>query len=145
LDSLSAKVRIGRVEYIQAEKWKKRKRFSRLFKHGLILFLLPIAIWALVESGRKDAGLIRIASSNSCMGSNQAQGKAQNYAIFDGKAYYGCTDMCIANLRQNPGFRYGRDPVSGKKVDKARAIVGARKNGQLLYFETEENFLSYRE
>lgn len=79
------------------------------------------------------------------MGSNQAQEKAQNYALVDGRPYYGCTDMCIANLKQNPGFRYGLDPVSGKRVDKARAIVGAKKNSQLLYFETEENFLSYRE
>lgn len=117
----------------------------RLIKYGLILFILPLAIWALIETGRKDAGLTRIASSHTCMGSNQAQEKAQNYAIIDGRPYYGCTDMCIANLRQNPGFRYGLDPVSGKKVDKARAIVGTRKNGQLLYFEKEENFLSYME
>ena len=79
------------------------------------------------------------------MGSNQAQEKAQDYAMVDDRPYYGCTDMCIANLRQNRGFRYGLDPVSGKRVDKARAVVGARKNGQLLYFESEENFLSYRE
>ena len=123
----------------------KKTLLLRLIKHGLILFLLPLAIWILVETGRKDAGIIRIASSNSCMGSNQAQEKAQDYAIVGGKPYYGCTDMCIANLRQNPGFRYSRDPVSGKKVDKAIAIVGAKKNGQLLYFESEKNFLAYRE
>ena len=123
----------------------KKTPLLRLVKHGLVLFIVPLAIWALVETGRSETGLMRIVSSNSCMGSNQAQEKAQNYAIVDGKPYYGCTDMCIANLRQNAGFRYSRDPVSGKKVDKATAIVGARKNGQLLYFETEENFLSYRE
>lgn len=123
----------------------KKILLLRLVKHGLVLFIVPLAIWALVETGRSETGLMRIVSSNSCMGSNQAQEKAQDYAIVDGKPYYGCTDMCIANLRQNAGFRYSHDPVSGKKVDKATAIVGARKNGQLLYFESEKNFLSYRE
>jgi len=119
--------------------------FLRLIKYAAILLLVPLAIWGIVEAGRSEPALIRIASSNTCMGSNQAQEKAQDYAIIDGKPYYGCTDMCIVNLRQNAGFRYGRDPVSGKKVDKATAIVGARKNGQLLYFESEKNFLTYRE
>ena len=123
----------------------KKTVILRLIKHGLLLILVPLAIWTLIEAGRKDAGIIRIASSHTCMGSNQAQEKAQNYAIVDDKRYYGCTDMCIANLKQNWGFRYGLDPVSGKRVDKATALVGARKNGQLLYFETEENFLAYRE
>ena len=123
----------------------KKTLVLRLIKQGLILFILPLAVWVLVESARGESALTRVASSHTCMGSNQAQEKPQDYALVDGRPYYGCTDMCIANLKQNPGFRYSLDPVSGKRVDKAWAIVGARKNGQLLYFESEENFLSYRE
>lgn len=119
--------------------------FLRLIKYAAILLLVPLAIWGIVEAGRSEPALIRIASSNTCMGSNQAQEKAQNYAMVDGKSYYGCTDMCIANLKKNTGFRYRRDPVSGNRVDKALAIVGAKKNGQLLYFESERNLLAYRE
>ncbi|MDT8318034.1 MAG: hypothetical protein RQ824_08605 [bacterium] len=117
----------------------------RPVKYGLILFLLPLAIWTLVETGRKDAGLIRIASSHTCMGSNRAQERPQSYAEVGGKRYYGCTDMCILNLKKNSGFRYGIDPVSGKMVDKATSIVGARENGELIYFESEEHFRAYRE
>ena len=119
--------------------------FLRVVKYGLTVVFVPLAILIILESGKTETGLKRIASSNTCMGSNQAQEKAQNYAMVDGKSYYGCTDMCIANLKKHTGFRYGRDPVSGNRVDKALAIVGAKKNGQLLYFESERNLLAYRE
>ena len=57
--------------------------------------------------------------------------------------YYGCCPMCAKNLEANPSARLAIDPVSGTKVDKADAFLGATKNGDILYFENEENFKAY--
>ena len=118
---------------------------ARCIKQALMFLFIPLTVWAVIGVKGSEAGLEKIDPSHTCMGSNQVQEKPQAYAEVGGKRYYGCTDMCILNLKQNPGFRYGLDPVSGKRVDKATALVAARQNGELLYFESEKTFRAYRE
>jgi YHS domain-containing protein len=35
------------------------------------------------------------------------------------------------------------DPVSGKSVDKASAVIGRDDSGAVVYFESEKNFVAY--
>ena len=107
--------------------------------------LVPLIVWLIVAARGSEPELKLIDSSHTCMGSNQAQTEAQDFAEVEGKRYYGCSKMCIVNLKENPNFRYGIDPVSGEKVDKASAIVATRPGGELLYFASEKTFRSYRE
>ncbi len=121
----------------------KKKLPSSFLKFAGLLIIAPIAVWIIMGAAGSEAGLKIIDSSHTCMGSNMAQAKPQNYADIDGKRYYGCTNMCIVNLKENPGFRYSIDPVSGKRVDKATALIAKQSHGGLLYFEGEKTFHAY--
>ena len=62
----------------------------------------------------------------------------------DGKRYYGCCAMCKERLARDPRARTAVDPVSGKEVDKATALIAKRADGSVLYFENEANLKKYR-
>lgn len=118
----------------------KMKLQSTGIKQAVLFLLVALSVWAVIGSTGSEAGLKLINPSHTCMGSNQAQKRPQAFAEVEGKRYYGCSKMCIVNLKKNPNFRYGIDPVSGKRVDKASALVAARPGGELLYFESEKTF-----
>lgn len=61
-------------------------------------------------------------------------------AVVDDKTYYGCCGGCQAKLMEDPQMRVAVDPISGAKVDKATAIIGALPSGEVHYFESLENF-----
>ena len=65
--------------------------------------------------------------------------KEQVRVDVEGKTYYGCCEMCKARLEKNEGLRVGIDPVSGKKVDKATAVIARDSYRRVFYFENEEN------
>jgi YHS domain-containing protein len=79
-----------------------------------------------------------------CMVNDQFFSRAQIPVEVDGKTYFGCCEMCKGRLASDPSVRSGKDPVSGKLVDKATALIGATPNGGVLYFENQENFDRYR-
>lgn len=83
--------------------------------------------------------LVREASQ-VCMVNNQFMGREQIPVQVDGKTYFGCCEMCKGRLARDPAVRTGRDPVSGKMVDKASATIAKRESGEVLYFESEETF-----
>ena len=41
-------------------------------------------------------------------------------------------------------MREAVDPISGKQVDKAKAVIGAKPDGKVLYFENEKTFSAYQ-
>ena len=58
---------------------------------------------------------------------------------YDGKIYYGCCQGCAKSIRENPEkFCYSKDPISRKRVDKAKAKI-LNFRGRALYFENEDN------
>jgi YHS domain-containing protein len=59
----------------------------------------------------------------------------------DGITYYGCCQNCVKKLQENiEGVRYAKDPISGKKVDKASAtIVQNKEDGMVKYFESRSS------
>ena len=81
-----------------------------------------------------------------CMVNNAYMGKPQIPVPVNGKTYYGCCQMCVGKLNNEETARSGTDPYSNKKVDKTEAyIVLMKKEGEVAYFESEENYSKYKE
>lgn len=57
----------------------------------------------------------------------------------DGITYFGCCENCVKKLQENiAGVRYAKDPITGKEVDKANAVIVQNKeNGVVFYFESK--------
>jgi len=70
-------------------------------------------------------------------------GKTQIPVVVEGRTYYGCCAMCKERLSKDASVRSAIDPVSGKKVDKAKAVIGKRADGSVVYFENETNLRRY--
>lgn len=76
-----------------------------------------------------------------CMVNDAYMGRLQFEVPFEGKTYYGCCDMCKERIPKDESVRYAIDPFSKKKVNKADAyIVLIGQNGEVVYFENEENY-----
>jgi YHS domain-containing protein len=78
-----------------------------------------------------------------CMVNNQYMGREQIPVQVEGRTYYGCCPMCKDRLTTDKNARTARDPVSGKDVDKAVAVIGKTASGAVLYFESEANLKKY--
>jgi len=78
-----------------------------------------------------------------CMVNDMDMGKAQIPVVVEGRTYYGCCAMCKERLAKDAAVRSAIDPVSGKSVDKAKAVIGKRPDGSVVYFETEANLRRY--
>jgi YHS domain-containing protein len=78
-----------------------------------------------------------------CMVNDMDMGKAQIPVVVEGRTYYGCCAMCKERLSKDAAVRSAIDPVSGKSVDKAKAVIGKRPDGSVVYFESEANLRRY--
>ena len=91
------------------------------------------------------AGLTRVEDpSQVCMVNDQFMGKPQIPIDVAGRTYYGCCPMCKERLANQPQSRTGTDPVTGRPVDKAVAIMLKDDVGKILYFENEDSLRKYR-
>lgn len=89
--------------------------------------------------------LTRVEPKTVCMVNEMAMGRDQIAIEVDGKTYFGCCEMCKNRLAKDASIRVATDPISGKEVDKAKAIIGADSEGRVKYFENEANFKKYNE
>ena len=101
----------------------------------IALFVASAAFAADMPTGP----LKKVEPKTVCMVNEMAMGKDQIPVEVDGKTYYGCCEMCKTALAKDASKRTAVDPISGKEVDKARAIIGAQEDGRVFYFESEEN------
>jgi len=112
----------------------------------IALALLCVLAFALAvqagETGVKPA-LQRVETKKVCMVNNQVFEKDQIPVTVEGKTYYGCCEMCKERLTKDAAIRSAVDPVTGKTVDKATAVIGALPDGKVLYFESETTFGQY--
>jgi YHS domain-containing protein len=92
----------------------------------------------------KDGSLTQVETKYVCMINNQKFDKEQIAVDVAGQTYYGCCEMCKEKLKNNKASRWATDPVSGKKVDKAKAVIGADSDGKVFYFESVENLKKYQ-
>jgi len=86
----------------------------------------------------------KIPNDLVCMVNDAYMGKPQIPVPVNGKTYYGCCQMCVGALNNNETARTGIDPFSNKEVDKTEAyIVLMKEEGDVAYFESKENYLSF--
>ena len=103
----------------------------------------PVASEPAPAAGVQTAGLRKVETKKVCMVNNTVFEKDQIPVEVDGKTYYGCCEMCKERLTKDESARYGTDPVSGARVDKATAVIAAQGDGTTLYFENDANFEAY--
>lgn len=84
-----------------------------------------------------------VEASKVCMVNNKAFDKDQIPVEVDGKTYYGCCPMCKDMLGKDVTKRMATDPISSKEVDKSTAVIGADLEGNVHYFENENNLKEF--
>jgi YHS domain-containing protein len=106
----------------------------------------PAAPSAAAASAPAPASALTEVSDPSqvCMVNNQYMGRPQIPTTVEGKTYYGCCPMCKGRLEKEASARTAKDPVSGREVDKATAVIGKKENGDVLYFESRQSLAAYR-
>jgi len=86
----------------------------------------------------------KIPNDLVCMVNDAYMGKPQIPVPVNGKTYYGCCQMCVGTLNNDENARTATDPFSGKSVDKTEAyIVLMKEEGDVAYFESKANYVSY--
>ena len=124
-----------------------RKNFlpARLAMAALCAFVLLVAgLVSAASAGETSPVLKRVETKKVCMVNNQVFDKDQIPVQVEGKTYYGCCEMCKERLANDVAARTAVDPVTGKKVDKATAVIAAMEDGKVLYFESQETLAQYQ-
>lgn len=94
---------------------------------------VPAAVTSPVETKK----IRPVASNQVCMVTNRFMGTDQIRVDIAEKTYFGCCEMCQGRLMKETHLRTATDPVTGRQVDKAIAVIGALPNGEVRYFENE--------
>jgi YHS domain-containing protein len=92
-----------------------------------------------------SGALTRISDHGGvCMLSNRYLGERADVPIeVEGKTYRGCCANCAARLGSHPETRTASDPVTGKPVDKATAVLARDANNRVFYFESEATLAGF--
>jgi len=110
-----------------------------------IIIALFVALSAFAGDDIPNGPLTKVDPKTVCMVNEMAMGKEQIPVEVEGKTYYGCCEMCKKALAENADKRVAKDPVSGKQVDKATAVIAAQEDGRVFYFENDENLAKWNE
>src|SRR5688572_6851843 len=104
-----------------------------------ILIALFVALSAFAADDMPNGPLTKVDPKTVCMVNEMAMGKEQIPVEVEGKTYYGCCEMCKTALANDAAKRTAKDPVSGKAVDKAKAVIAKNEEGRVFYFESDAN------
>ena len=85
----------------------------------------------------------KVDATEVCMVNDAVMGTPQIPVKVGDKTYYGCCEGCVATLQNKRSMRYGKDPLTGKEVDKAMAVIISGPAGKALYFESSETARKY--
>lgn len=109
--------------------------------------VVAIALFVLVAGaslvGAAGPELKRVEPQKVCMVNDTLFERDQIPIDVEGRTYYGCCEMCKGRLGTDAAVRSAKDPVTGQPVDKATAVIGAKPDGKVLYFQSEKTFSSY--
>jgi YHS domain-containing protein len=109
-----------------------------------LAMMITVGLNAVAYAQDNQSGLVQVETKYVCMINNQRFDKEQIAVAVAGKTYYGCCEMCKDKLKNDPKSRMAVDPVSGKKVDKAKAVIGADAAGKVFYFESVQNLKKFK-
>ncbi|HYO12045.1 MAG TPA: TRASH domain-containing protein [Thermoanaerobaculia bacterium] len=115
----------------------------RLALAAVCALVLLVAGFSWAGNEAAKTALKRVETKKVCMVNNQVFEKDQIPVNVQGKTYYGCCEMCKERLAKDAEARTATDPVTGKKVDKATAVIAALPDGNVLYFESEKTLEQY--
>ena len=124
----------------------KRRNLSKgeeQFKYTILAAFIAILIFTSYAHAGESPILKKVATPEVCMITNKHMGAAQIAVPIGKKVYYGCCEMCVGTLNKDVKSRYSLDPLTGKKVDKATAVIGTKKDGAVMYFKNQKNFDTY--
>ena len=117
---------------------------SKLLRSAVVVAVAMALAGALSTALRAEdkaaPALRRVEAKHVCMINNQDMGRDQIPVTVDNKTYYGCCEGCKKALNEKPETRVALDPQSGKTVDKATAVIAAKADGSVFYFESEKTF-----
>jgi YHS domain-containing protein len=108
----------------------------------LLLLALLVVVAAVAVAGDAPATtdtVVPVESKHVCMINDRSMANEQIAVEVEGRTYYGCCPMCKERLAKEEAARYAIDPVSGVKVDKSKAVIGALPGAAVLYFESVAN------
>jgi YHS domain-containing protein len=108
-----------------------------------LLLVAALAVTGALAAPALAEPIERAPAARVCMMNNTLFPQDQIPVAVAGKTYYGCCEGCKKRLAEEAQFRQATDPVSGKTVDKASAVIGVRPDGKVLYFESEKTFAAY--
>ena len=88
----------------------------------------------------------QLPNNKVCMVNNAYMGIDQIEVLIGDKIYFGCCEMCVDKLNSMESVRFGVDPFTGEKVDKAEAfiVLKSKSTGEVLYFQSEETHQQYK-
>lgn len=109
----------------------------------LLAFALVAGLAYAATDGKAKSNLKPVETKKVCMINNQVFEKDQIPVQVEGRTYYGCCEMCKERLAKDAAARTATDPVTGKPVDKAKAVIAAKPDGSVLYFESKETMAKY--
>jgi YHS domain-containing protein len=113
---------------------------------GRGLFLLPLmaaVLAAPVFAASSDEKVKKTDAKYVCFMNKQHFDSPQKKVEVNGKTYYGCCEHCLEQLK-DPKSHLATDPVSGKQVDMADAVIGYDKSGKVYFFENNANLKKFR-
>ncbi|MNK06285.1 hypothetical protein D3C87_241790 [compost metagenome] len=84
-----------------------------------------------------------VPNQKVCMVTNMVFPRDQIPVAHAGKTYYGCCENCKQTLAQDASARTAIDPITKKSVDKATAVIAAREDGSVIYFENQASFKKF--
>jgi len=128
----------------------RTNRFLSIGSLPCVLAAIAILSGSLYARGHQQAdqskgqSLVQVESKYVCMVNNQRFDKEQIPITVKDKTYYGCCEMCRDKLKNNAKSRVATDPVSGREIDKATAVIGATPDGKVFYFESVKNLQQYK-
>ncbi|MBD98779.1 MAG: hypothetical protein CMO34_02965 [Verrucomicrobia bacterium] len=81
-----------------------------------------------------------VPNEKVCMVNDRYMGVSQIPIEVSGITYYGCCENCIEKLQKNLNdVRFGGNPSSDIKIDKASAVIVQDKNsGSVFYFASKD-------
>jgi YHS domain-containing protein len=123
-----------------------RAHSRQIHRSALALILLAVVATggaALFAAEAAAPALQKVEAKKVCMVNDALFAKDQIPVEVQGRTYYGCCEMCKGRLASDETARTAADPVTGKKVDKATAVIGAKADGSVLYFENEKTFAEF--
>ncbi len=126
---------------------RSKNRFTTSLGFALAFTCLLALVAGPVTAGEPAAPakafLTKVEAKRVCMVNNMVFDKDQIPVQVEERTYFGCCEMCKERLAKDASARTAVDPVTGKPVDKAKAVIGALPDGSVVYFESQASFDRY--